>query len=264
VELRRLHPDPAAVTAVEALAGLDLAGRAPEHRPYVVVNMVASADGRGALRGRSHGLGGPADRAHFHALRALPDAVLVGAGTARTERYGRLVPDAERREARRAGGRRPDPLAVVVSGRLDLPADLPLLREPAQEVVVLTASRERLADAQAPVTYLRAATTPFPLAPPLARLRAEHGVRLLLGEGGPRLNAALLREGLVDELFLTVAPTLVGDPLAPTIVGGSGLAEPTALELVWVLRAEGELLLRYRVADTAGTHAGEAAGAQNR
>jgi riboflavin biosynthesis pyrimidine reductase len=78
-------------------------------------------------------------------------------------------------------------------------------------------------------------------------VRAEHGVRSLLCEGGPALNAGLLAAGVVDELFLTVSPVLVAstDPL--TIVADAGLDEPVALEPVWVLEGDGMLFLRYAV-----------------
>ena len=81
----------------------------------------------------------------------------------------------------------------------------------------------------------------------LRALRTEHHVRSILCEGGPTLNAELLRAGLVDELFLSVAPKLTGgtDPL--TIVAGAALPEPAELDLVWLLEHEGELFLRLRV-----------------
>jgi len=75
---------------------LDLASLAPSDRPYVVLNMVASVDGRATLDGRSAALGGPADKAVFFELRASVDAVLAGTGTLRAEGYGRLVRKPER------------------------------------------------------------------------------------------------------------------------------------------------------------------------
>ncbi len=80
----------------------------------------------------------------------------------------------------------------------------------------------------------------------LAHLRAEHGVRVLLCEGGPSLLHSLLGEGLVDELFLTLAPVVVGDDSQPRIVAGGPLpGGARELGLRWVLRAGGELFLRY-------------------
>lgn len=246
VLLRRLLPEPGTVTAIEALEGLALAEKALDHRPYVVLNMVTTADGAATVADRTAPISNPADRQLFHELRAHVDAVLVGAGTVRTERYGRLVRDPARRARRVARGLAPDPLAVVVSGRLSLTPDLPLLADPYSRVVVLTASAAELDDCAAQVSYLRAALgEELDLAEMLARLRTEHGVRSVLCEGGPTLNASLLPAGLVDELFLAIAPALAGSAGAMDIVGRAPLAELVGLDLIWLLESEGQLFARY-------------------
>src|SRR5947209_19158935 len=113
---------------------------AAEQRPYLLLNMVATADGAAAVAHHTASISNPADRQLFHELRAHVDAVLVGAGTVRTERYGRLVRDPQRRARRVARGLAPDPLAIVVSHRLNLTSDLALLADQSSRVVVLTAS----------------------------------------------------------------------------------------------------------------------------
>jgi 5-amino-6-(5-phosphoribosylamino)uracil reductase len=246
VVLRRLAPAPGELTADELVQALRFAELASAERPYVAVNMVATVDGRATVAGRTAPISSVADRQVFHALRTCVDAVLVGAGTVRTERYGRLVRDAARREQRRAAGLQPDPLAIVVSGSLDLPADLPLLQDPEQRVVVVTASEGVIDGAAAPVEYLR--SSPVDLAGALARLREDHGVRSILCEGGPSLNGSLLSAGLIDELFLTTAPTIAGGADALTIITGTAGEEPRAVELVWLLASGSELFARYRVA----------------
>jgi 5-amino-6-(5-phosphoribosylamino)uracil reductase len=246
VALRRLLPGPGELTADELAGALDFAGLAPDERPYVAVNMVATADGRATVQGRTAPLSSVADRQVFHALRTRVDAVMVGAGTLRTERYGRLVRDPARRAQRRAAGLQDDPLAIVVSGRLDIPADVPLLQEPAQRVVVVTASAAVLEGCAAQVAYLRGA--PVDLRAALGLLRAEHGVRSILCEGGPQLNGSLLAAGLVDELFLTTVAKLAGSAGALTIVEGAPVDEPLALDLVWLLACGGELFARYALA----------------
>ncbi len=246
VLLRRLLPEPGTVTAIEALEGLALADLAADHRPYVVLNMVATADGAATVAHRTAPISNPADRQLFHELRAHVDAVLVGAGTVRAERYRRLVRDPARRERRVARGLAPDPLAVVASRRLTLPPDLPLLADPHSRVIVLTASSEELTQCAAQVSYLR--PTPgeeLDLARMLARLRTEHGVRSVLCEGGPTLNASLLPAGLVDELFLAIAPALAGSAGSRSIVDQAPLAEPVGLGLRWLLESEGQLFARY-------------------
>jgi riboflavin-specific deaminase-like protein len=245
VTLRRLLPSDGSATADELATELDFAAWAPDERPFVALNMVCTVDGRASVAGRTAPISSVADRQIFHALRTRVDAVMVGAGTLRTERYGRLVRDPHRREQRVAAGLEADPLAIVVSGRLDLSGDLPLLADPASRVVVATASEATLDGCAAQVEYLRSSPVDLPAA--LARLRAEYGVRSVLCEGGPSLNAALLADGLIDELFLTTVGKLAGGAGALTIIGAAPVDEPLDARLRWLLEHEGQLFARYRV-----------------
>jgi riboflavin biosynthesis pyrimidine reductase len=155
----------------------------------------------------------------------------------------------ERRELRVAEGLEPDPLAVVVSARLRLPEDLPLLQDEHSTVAVLTASDGELPEIPAEVHYLRGpGGVDLELRPLLERLRSEFGVRSILCEGGPSLNESLIGEGLVDELFLSLAPKLAGGPPL-TLLTGDPLSEPVVLELVWLLEHDGHLFARYRLQD---------------
>jgi riboflavin-specific deaminase-like protein len=221
----------------------------PLHRPYVSLNMVCSLDGHAAIADRSAGLSSPADRALFHGLRSITDAVLVGAGTARSEGYGRIIRDADVRAARERGGRRAEPLACIVSVRLMLDPLLPLLAEPEAHVVVLTSSDDSLPPTAATVDYVRAANADGGLdaVAALRELRARYDVGELLCEGGPTLNAHLLADGLIDELHIAVSPVLAGgaDPL--TIVAPDAALAPTALTLAGVWSADSFLFLRYRI-----------------
>jgi len=239
-------PAAGSLTADELVAELDFAPCAPRGRPYVALNMVATVDGRASVQGRTAPISSVADRQLFHALRTRVDAIMVGAGTLRVERYGRMIRDPHRREQRVAAGLAADPLAIVVSGRLDLPADLPLLQDPSSRVAIVTASADTLAGCAAQVSYLRFGAVDLGAA--LRCLRAEHGVRSILCEGGPSLNASLLADGLVDELFLTTVPKLAGGAGALTIVGDAPLDEPLGAGLAWLLECDGELFARYRVA----------------
>src|SRR5687768_12582224 len=165
--------------------------------------MVASLDGKAVVEGRTRQLGGEADRQLFHQLRTQADAIMVGAGTVRTERYGRAVQNQELRAKREEEGLDPRPLTGSVSGRLNLPAALPLLQDPESRVATATAADHELAGTRAQVEYLRTGDD-LPLL--MATLRERHGVRSVLCEGGPTLNFHLLAAGLVDELFLCTSP----------------------------------------------------------
>jgi riboflavin-specific deaminase-like protein len=255
--LRRLLPagDPATVQEiVEGLRWWDRpAGSA--QRPYLVLNMVSTADGRATIGGRSGPIGNRADRELFHGLRGAVDAVMAGAGTVRAERYGRIVPDESRRQLRRARGLAEEPLACVVSGRLALTEDIPLLADPAARVAILTPSTASLQGVVAQVDYVRTARDGLlDLPAAFTELRARFGVRTLLCEGGPHLNSELLSAGLVDELFLCLAPKLAGgdaDSEALRIFAGAALEPPAALELVAALESDSHLFLRYRVCSSA-------------
>lgn len=185
--MRRLLPDPGPITVKEQLDSYRPREDAREDRPFVAMNFATTLDGRAAIGGVSGPIGSAADTAMLAGLRTRFDAVMIGAGTMRAERYGEI--------AKRL---------VVVRSEPDGPADLPAL---------------------------------------LRSLR-EEGVRALLCEGGPRLHGSLQASGLVDELFLTIAPKLSGGG-APHILEGElpGVAE---LELAWLLEEDGELFARYR------------------
>lgn len=242
--MQQIHPERRETTPEELASELRLGDLAPPDRPYLALNMVSSLDGRATLDGRTKGLSTEADRRFFHALRTGVDAVMVGAGTLRAERYGRMAKSAEVREARAANGMEPDPVAIVVSASLSLPADLPLLAEPEQKAVIATGSDAELPDAQAQVDYVRAGDD-LPLL--MATLREEHGLRSVLCEGGPTLNSYLLAAGLVDELFLTLNPKLIGGADAFTIVAGRELVNPAELELVSAATADGDLFTRWKI-----------------
>jgi riboflavin-specific deaminase-like protein len=238
-----IHPEHRPTSPEELAAGLRLHELAPPGRPYLGINMVASLDGKATLDWRTKGLSTEVDRRLFHHLRTQADAVMVGAGTAREERYGRITKNEELRDKRVAEGHAPEALAVVVSGRLDLPPDLPLLNEPDQPVLIATGSADELPGLRVDVEYAR-------IGDDLPRLLAElleRGVRSVLSEGGPTLNSFLFAAGLVDELFLTMNPKVVGGAAALTIVAGRALVEPVELDLVSVAEANGELFTRWRV-----------------
>ena len=288
ITFKRLLPpgDPAAVQ--EIVTGLGLHAAAGRARPYVVLNMIATLDGRATLNGRSGPISDSADRALFHGLRSVVDAVMAGAGTVRTEKYGPIVRDPELRRLRVERGLSERPLACVVTASLDLPPDLPLLADPDSQVAIVTGSDASLPETPAGggaarVEYVRArredddgshARPSLDLPAALAELHDRLHVRTLLCEGGPHLNTQLLSAGLVDELFLSVSPLLAGgngegegegdrgggssdlgsglrDGRLPPlrILAGTDLRSPIELELRSVLEHDSRLFLRYRVMD---------------
>ena len=268
--MRQLLPRPtdkaATVDAVNTADGVDpldvylAADRTPpDGRPWVMINMIASADGAVAVDGASRGLGSPADKAVFAAVRACADWILVGAATVRAERYGLPRLSAAALDARRATGRSERPGLAVVSASLKLDPALPMLadRRPGEaRPLILTgpdapADRaERLAETAEVVrlepTADRTETAGAGrLGSPAAALGelGRRGARVVLSEGGPTLNAWLADAGMIDELCLSFAPVLAGGP-SPRLLHGASAA-PTALELVHLLEEDGMLFARY-------------------
>ena len=241
--MRLIHPERRSLSPEELVSNLRLQQLAPPDRPYLGLNMVSSLDGKATLDWRTKGLSSEVDRRVFHLLRTQADAVMVGAGTAREERYGRMTKNDELRQRRVNEGLVPDALAVVVSGRLNLPPDLPLLNEPEQRVVIATAADHELPGLTGDVEYARVGDD---LPRLLAYLHERHGVRSILCEGGPTLNSFLFAAGLVDELFLTLSPKLLAGASALTIVAGRELVEPADARLISVAEADNELFSRWR------------------
>ena len=242
-QLTRLIPEAGTTTVAEYASDLDFRDSAHEDRPWLLCNFAMTADGRAAIDGRSGPIAGPADLELLLALRSRVDAVMVGAGTIRAERYGRIITDPEVRSQREAEGLVPDPLAVVVSGSLNVPWDIPLFTEGEGRVVVFTSS-----DASAPQTKTEVSVVRHEgrvdLPKVLRYLHDEEEVASLLSEGGPTLHGDLWREGLVDELFLTIGAKLAGGD-GPEIISGP-LNAPAELGLAGLLSDdEGSLYCRY-------------------
>jgi riboflavin biosynthesis pyrimidine reductase len=217
--LSRVWPDRAAVTAADLVGE---AGPLRPGQPWVTALMVSSLDGRATLGGTSRALGGPSDLAMLVALRRRADALIVGPETVRAEGYGPL----------------PCP-AVLVSRSFDVPWEAGLFAVPGQRVLVYTRAGHEPPDVAADVEVVPIVA----LAEVLADLRGR-GVERLLCEGGPTLNRALLAEGLLDELFLTLSPVVAGDEGAPGIIAPGDSAR---LALRSVATDDGELYLRYSV-----------------
>lgn len=230
-------------TARELIAGLRLT-EAVGDRPRVVAAMVASADGRATVEGRAGGLGSDDDRDVLRELRTASDAILVGTGTLRAERYRSLL-DAHQVEHRVAEGREPQPWLCTISRTLDLrPEEVPIFDEDGARVVVSTQAPDdgRFADCAAEVHVRTLAST----APPavLADLRASFAIAGVACEGGPRLLREVQASGCLDELLLTLAPLLVAGA-GPTPLTGPALDPPMRMRLLEVARGEDHLFLRY-------------------
>lgn len=240
--MRRLLPDPRPTTVEQQLETYRPWEQPHDERPFVAMNFAATVDGRATIGGVSGPIGSDADTEMLAGLRTRFDAVMIGAGTMRAERYGRLVSSQEKRERREQLGLRGEPLMVIVSGRLDLPWDAPLFTD-GGKVLIFTASEDEAPQVVTPLQIVRHEGF-VNIVEALRYLRQEQGVRALLCEGGPGLHGELEGGGLVDDLFLTTAPKLAGGD-TPRIVEGD-LPEVAPLNLAWLLEQDGELFVRYQ------------------
>jgi riboflavin biosynthesis pyrimidine reductase len=242
--VQQIYPSPAQLddaALAEAYAYPDSAGR-----PYVRANMVTSLDGAAqGTDGRSGTLSSPGDKRVFALLRGLADVILVGAATARVEKYGPAEAD-QAHAGRRAGlGQPPAPPIAVLSRRLDLDPDGPLFDPGGERTIVLTAAsappdrRDALAE-KADIVVAGEGSVDIRLA--LDAL-AGRGLRRVLCEGGPRLLAEIVVDNLLDDLCLTFSPLLRGGD-APRALDGPP-TPPRRMRLAHVLEEEGTLLTRW-------------------
>lgn len=214
---------------------------------WVTGHMVAGLDGCAAIHGRVGALSTAPDKALFADMRTLADVVLVGARTVREEGYGPIRLPAGRTAARVAQGRPANPPLAVVSRSLDLDWESRAFTgssEDSRTMVVTceTAPADRLARAREVADVVVAGGESVEPGALMSEL-AGRGLQRVLCEGGPTWLGELVVAGHLDELCLTIAPLMGGDPLPVAVFPpGVDLAHFT---LQHVLRAEDTLFLRY-------------------
>jgi len=242
---------PAAVREVASLyrndAAPDSAGR--RQAGWLRANMVSSADGAAWLNGRSGGLSGPADRMVFTVLRSLSDLILVGAGTATTERYRPAQADELWAQLRPPGA--PVPAIAVVTATLSLDPDCQLLTgaAPGAQTIVITAASapaDRKAAVARHARIIEAGQQRVDLVAAVGELH-RLGYAGILTEGGPTLLGHLADAGLLDELCLTTSPVLATGSASRIVTAPAAAADGkiSRLSLRHVLADESFLLSRY-------------------
>jgi riboflavin-specific deaminase-like protein len=238
--MRRLYPTAADLPDAASLEDEYLV----QEDRHVRANFVVSLDGRVEVGGRSSGLGGPADRAAFMTMRAVTDAILVGAGTVRDENYGpvQLDPGAtERRLRRRQAGL---PVLAIVSNRAELSPSARVFSGSSRPLLLTSAAAGTArADLREVAEVLVCGEEQVDLPRALDALNAR-GLGRVLCEGGPTLLHALLTAHLLDQLCYTSAPVLVGSGRRE-LLGGVPLPTPIALRLTAILEGDGMILSRY-------------------
>ena len=228
---------------------------APPDRPYVIMNMVMSADGKVVVETTEQGIGSKTDQRLMRELRVNADIVLVGAGTLRASGASSRLGDPALEELRIQRGKTRFPIAAVLSRSGDLPLERLFFTARDFEAAIYlsqSATPDRMAAA-------RATGRPVHELPPgdevpsmLTHMRNELDARVLLVEGGPTLNAEFFELGLVDEFFLTLGPVIVGGRDTLTAVEGDNAFSRDLLKRLELIAAApnpetNEVYLRYQV-----------------
>ncbi len=235
---------------VAALAELYAYPAPPAGAAWLRANMIESVDGAGSLNGRTGGLSGDADRLVFRLLRSLADVILVGAGTAREEKY-RPVREREIWPELREG-RPPTPPIAVVTREIDLDLASPLLSGAAggARTILLTTEQAPVGRRKDAAVHADVVVAGRDTVPPSAAVNAlaARGYRNILVEGGPILLRQIAGAGLLDDLCLTFSPVLEGGSadriLAPAPASPAAFTV-ARLRLAHVLEDDGSLLCRY-------------------
>jgi 2,5-diamino-6-(ribosylamino)-4(3H)-pyrimidinone 5'-phosphate reductase len=222
-------------------------------RPFVYINMAMTADGKITSAAREYPrFTSGHDRKNMDLLRARADAILVGAGTIRADDPSLLVRDAEMREYRLSLGKPKGPIKVLVTAGAEIGTDYRFFTEEdgGERIVATTdeAPEDRLAALGGKAEILKVGRSRVDL-PRLLAVLKRRGIEKLLAEGGGEMNWALLDDGLIDELYVTIAPSLLGGRDAPTTVEGEGLEMERQIRLrLLEMRREGdEIYCRYAV-----------------
>ncbi|TFI52301.1 RibD family protein [Mastigocladus laminosus UU774] len=223
-----------------------------QYRPYTTVVLAMSADGKIADVTRSPArFGSKSDKAHLENRIAAADAVLFGAGTLRAYGTTLTVTNPQLLQNRIQRGKPLQPVHIVTTQAANLNPEIRFFQQPVQRWLLTTSTgaifwQKRSEFEQIMVFETKEGKIDIAAA-------VEHLSKLGIGElailGGGKLVASMLELDLIDELWLTICPLLLGGAAAPTPVEGKGFLPQLAprLQLIEVDRVDQEVFLHYRI-----------------
>ncbi|MBG1259514.1 RibD family protein [Nostoc commune] len=238
-----------------------------QHRPHTTVVLAMSADGKiGDFKRSPARFGSRVDKAHLEKQIAASDAVLFGAGTLRAYGTTLTISDPTLVQLRAQEGKPPQPVYIVTTHSANLNPEIKFFKQPVRRWLLTTTTgavswKERLRTLPSMGTKAQECPSEFEqilvfetprreidISAALKHLATLHITRLAV-LGGGELVASLLALDLIDELWLTVCPLLLGGNTAPTPVDGKGFLPDLApkLQLLEVHAVEQEVFLHYRL-----------------
>jgi 2,5-diamino-6-(ribosylamino)-4(3H)-pyrimidinone 5'-phosphate reductase len=222
-------------------------------RPYIILNMAMSMDGKIATANRAiTTFGSQRDHVELLKLRATADAVMCGARTADSEPVNMGPGGAKYQKIRLANKLIEHNLRIVVSGNASLSPDATLFKHTFSPVLLITsqvAAKKKIKSLAGKVGGLFLSpekSVDLPAA--MTWLNKEWKINRLICEGGPTLNAAMFKAKLIDEIRITLCPVIVGGKEAPTIVEGEiadKLSDARLFKLTKKKQVGDEIFLTY-------------------
>jgi len=220
--------------------------------PKVIANFAISADGKVTTTNPAPAtFTSPEDKARLRWIRSLGDALLVGAKTVAADTMTMGLSDPKLQAERRKRGQSAEPLRVIVSNSGKIDPDWKVFKNDNSPLLVFS-TKKMSADLQtrlAPRCDLWLSDKPpLNLKGVLQTLRENYGIKTVICEGGPSLFGALVKEGLINELYLTIAPVIFGGSASPTLTGKpTGFLEPPLrMKLLEVKAGTKEIFAHYK------------------
>ncbi len=218
-------------------------------KPFVFINVASSVDGKISDESRRQlRISCDEDLKRVDRLRAESDAIMVGIGTVLADDPHLTVKSEELRRMRVKKGLPENPIRVVVDSRCRIPMNAKILSDEAETVVAVArvADGERVERIKRKAKVVVCGESKVDLTALMEHLY-EMGVKRVMVEGGATLNYGLIKEGLVDEIYVYYGNMIIGGSNAPTIVDGSSFTPPIELELISVERLGNGIFTKWRV-----------------
>ena len=223
-------------------------------KPYVILNAAMTLDGKIATKTGSSEISGPEDLERVHEIRKKADGIMVGIGTV-------LADDPRLTVHKIPSSKSDNPIRVVVDNKARTPIDFRILNDDADTIIAVgsicdennpnsdedAVSRAKAISQKADVFY--SSKTPVDLVEFMNYLYSK-GIKTLMLEGGATLNFSMIRENLIDEVRICIAPMIAGGRDAKTFFDGEGfdyMKDAVKLELIKSYSCGKDFVMEYKV-----------------